>query len=112
MRLRLFIPGIPIFNGSKMVLASYHVIRDVLEIIESSDMEKLQDMCAKFCKRYPEDEEFRKIICGAVSKLSEYMLSRDETVLGDIKSELRELMNIRKMETSGGDRLWYKDRRP
>ena len=100
-----------ILNGSKMVLASHHVIRDILEIVESGDLKELQDMCTKFCKRYPEDGELHRIICGVDSKISEYMLSRDKKALEDIKAELTELMNIRKMETSGGERLWFKDRR-
>jgi len=95
-----------------MVLASHHVIGDILEIIEGGDLRELRDICTKFCERYPLDEDLRRIICGADSKISEYLISRDERILEDIKSELWELMNIRKMETSGGERLWFKDRRP
>ncbi len=95
-----------------MVYASYHVIKDILEIIEEKDLDKLQRECAKFCKRYPNDRELHELICGLDSKLSEYIVSKDEKTLEDLKSKLKDLVNIRKIETSGGDKLWFKDRRP
>lgn len=95
-----------------MVYASYHVIKDILEIIEEKDLDKLQKECAKFCKRYPNDGELHELICTADSKLSEYIVSKDEKPLEGLKSKLKDLVNIRKIETSGGDKLWFKDRRP
>jgi hypothetical protein len=94
-----------------MALASYHVLRGIVEIVERGDMGELQDVCAKFCERYPNDRELHKITCEVDSKISEYLITKDEKLLDDVKAELTRLINIRKMETTGGDRLWYKDRR-
>lgn len=95
-----------------MVLASHHVIRDILEAVEGSDLEKLEDECLKFCERYPKDDELHRIICGDDSMLSSYLSSRDDKLLERLKSELQELLNVRKIESSGGEKLWFKDRRP
>lgn len=94
-----------------MVLAGHHVIKDIIEVVDKKDMEKLMEL-QKFCERYPDDEELQKIMCGESSLAEEYIVSRDEASQGKLKKELHDLMTIRQIETSGGEKLWFKDRRP
>ncbi len=94
-----------------MVLASYHVIKDILDIMDKGDPRELQVICDKFCERYPQDLELGRIICEPDSKLSEYIISGDGRLLEDLRSDLIKLMDLRKMETSGGNKLWLSDRR-
>ncbi|MBN2014006.1 MAG: hypothetical protein JW778_02390 [Candidatus Altiarchaeota archaeon] len=95
-----------------MVLAGHHVISDLIVVVESNDVEKVKDICEKFCGRYPQDEELLNIICEGSSPASEFIAAGDEASREKLKSELQRLWNIRQLESSGGEKLWYKDRRP
>ena len=93
----------------KMITASHYVIRDVLRMVESGDLEELHKMCGRYGALYKYDTEFKDILCN---KIPEYMESKNSKKLGEIKSRLKELINVRKLRTSGGSMLWYKTRRP
>ena len=94
-----------------MVLAGHHVIKDIAEVVEKKDIKKLREL-QKFCERYPNDEELQTIMCGESSLAEEYIVSGDETSQEKLKKELHDLLTVRQIETSGGEKLWFKDRRP
>ena len=94
-----------------MVLASHHVIQEIIDVVDDNDMKKLREFCTKFCKRYPKDDSLQNIICGESSLVEEYILSREDAVLEKLKSGLHKLWNVRQLESSGGERLWFKGRR-
>lgn len=95
-----------------MVFASHHVIKDIQDVLESGNIKELREITKKFCERYPKDEELMHIICGEKSVLEEYILTRKDEALGNLKKELHDLWNLRQLESSGGEKLWFKDRRP
>ena len=95
-----------------MVLASHHVVKDLLDAVDAKDVKNLREVCKKFCSRYPKDEELLRFICGEKSLAETYFASKDETILAKLKIELHRLWSLRQLESAGGDNLWYKDRRP
>jgi len=91
-----------------MVLASHYVIKSISIVLEKKDIAQSQELCEKFSKRYFDDMELQNI-CNDIRS---YLKTRDKKELEKIKSLLKKLKSVRKRETSGGARLWYKDRRP
>ncbi len=86
-----------------MVLASYHVIKEILKNWPNVDLTMKE--FEKLSKRYPKDIEFQKIFEDYKACLN---LRGD---LDIVKSKLKELENIRRIDVSGGTRLPYEDRR-
>ncbi len=91
-----------------MVFASHYVIKNILRVLERKDITGGTELCEKFSSRYSEDRE----LLDVCSEFKSYLKTRDSKKLEKIKSTLRELKDIRERETSGGTRLWLKDRRP
>ena len=91
-----------------MVTASHYVIKNMSMVLESRDLVETNEMFKKFSVRYSDDIKLM-CICNEYSK---YLKSRDPEKLDEIKSALERLKVTRKRETSGGTRLWFKDRRP
>lgn len=91
-----------------MVLASHYVIKSISIVLEKQDIPKGTEVCNKFSKRYSEDADLQRIF----NEFKAYLETRDDGELKKIKTALKRLTSIRKSETSGGTRLWYKDRRP
>jgi len=71
-------------------------------------MEGAKAVFEKFCSRYSNDIELADIH----KTFKEYLKSKDSKALEDIKRVLKELADGRSIDTSGGEGLWYKDRRP
>lgn len=90
-----------------MIFASHYVIEDLLHTLEGGDIEEMRKMCEKYCGRYKNDSELIRTCNMIPIDLEEI---GDET-LKDIKSRLKELSSARRLETSGGTRLWFEDRR-
>lgn len=90
-----------------MILASHYVIEDLLHILEDGDIEEIRKICEKYCRRYKNDSDLIRI-CNMILDLEE---EAGDEILEDIKSRLKELSNTRRLETSGGTRLWFEDRR-
>jgi hypothetical protein len=91
-----------------MVLASHYVIKSISIVLEKKDLTESEDVCDKFSRRYVGDEELQRIC----NDFKSYLSTRDDEELEKIKLALKKLKDVRKRETSGGTRLWYKDRRP
>jgi len=91
-----------------MVLASHYVIKNMFRVLESRDVVEAKEIFKKFSVRYSDDTKLVRIY----NEYSKYLKSRDPEKLDEIKSTLNRLKDIRKRETSGGTRLWFKDRRP
>lgn len=89
-----------------MTLASHYVLKDMLNSLE--DVKGAKDIFGKFYSRYSDDIELTDIC----KKFNKYLKSKDSKSLEDIKRDLKELVDGRSIETGGGGRLWYKDRRP
>ena len=89
-----------------MTLASHYVLKDMLNSL--GDIEEAKKVFKKFCSRYSDDIELMDI-CKAFNK---YIKSKDSKSLEDIKRHLKELVDGRSIDTGGGERLWYKNRRP
>lgn len=86
-----------------MVFASHHIIAEILK--NWSNVDATGKEFEKFSARYPNDMEFQKIF-GDYKNCIE---SKGD--LDALKSRLKELENIRKIDVSGGTRLPYEDRR-
>ena len=95
-----------------MVLASHHVIREILEDLESEDIKKFKATADKFCERYEKDEELKKAVGAQESLATEYILTRSDESLDALKKELQRIFSMRNIEASGGEDLWFSDRRP
>ena len=85
-------------------MISYHVIEKILK--EWEDLHAVKEDLDKFSTRYPDDVEFQKLY----TKFKEYLTTETDK-LEKIKSELKRLERIRKIESSGGMRLPFRDRR-
>ncbi len=90
-----------------MTIASHYVFMDLDELIKNERYVKLEDLSRKYCERYHKDEEL-KGVCESISNL---VSSERYDELETLREELKELINTRKMQTSGGTRLWFKSRR-
>lgn len=95
-----------------MVLASHHIIKEMLNAIDKKDFKLLEELGKKFRQRYIGDDELQQILDGEKSPFEQYILTGDEAALLKLKAELHRIWNIRQLESAGGEKLWYKDRRP
>ena len=89
-----------------MAIASYFIFKDILDSIEHDDQDILEK-CRIFMERYPDDRELTDIC----NRISENMETKDTEQIERIKEDLRELINSRHIEASGGTHLWYRERR-
>jgi len=88
-----------------MTLASHYVLKDILNSLD--DMGEAKAVFKKFCNRYSDDIELADIH----KKFKKCRKSKDSKSLEDVKVLLKGLVNGRSIETDGGEKLWYKDRR-
>lgn len=89
-----------------MILASHYVVEGLLYVLEGGNPEDIKKMCEKYSQRYNHDSKLVNL-CNMLIGPKEI----DDKTLEDMKSKFRELSNARKLETSGGTRLWFEDRR-
>lgn len=89
------------------MLVSHFVLREVLKALEKDKKEELKSMCDKISERYPKDEEAGEL-CKQVKK---YIKKTQKVKKKKLEKELEDLISTRKLESSGGAGLWYKDRR-
>ncbi|MEA3254890.1 MAG: hypothetical protein U9Q22_03530 [Candidatus Altiarchaeota archaeon] len=89
-----------------MILASHYVIEDLLYMLKSGDLKRTKKLCEKFGSRYKNDSDLLRI-CNMVLVPEEV----DDKLLEDVQSRFKELSNARRLETSGGTRLWFEKRR-
>jgi len=91
-----------------MVVASHYIFRDVLDLISRDRMDRLEEVCDGYSRRYQDDQEFQQV-CGWISR---YMHSdKNNGELEHIRDRLQELIKIRRLEVSGGSKLWFVERR-
>lgn len=89
----------------KTIIASHYVLNDILLTLESGDIEDLRRVCEKYVSRYDNDDELIRV-CSMVSgpKVG-------RKTLDDMRCMLEELIDVRRLENSGGTDLWFSDRR-
>ena len=90
-----------------MGTASHYIIQDLIEVLETKDVEKTADKFKKFVKKYPGDSELSDIN----KALREAIKSNDKEALDSIMKKLKELKRYRETESGGGTSLPYRDRR-
>ena len=90
-----------------MGTASHYVIGDLIEVLETKDLEKTADKFKVFVKKYPDDSELSEIN----KTLKEAIKSNDKEALDGILKRLKELKRFRETESGGGTRLPFRDRR-
>jgi len=90
-----------------MVTASHYILRDVLSLMERDRTERLEEVCSCYAKRYSSDEEFQELVSQILLGLE----TDDNGILEGLKPKISELITTRKIETSGGTKLWFRDRR-
>jgi len=93
---------------NKMVVASHYIFRDVLDLISRERIDRLEEVCDGYSRRYQDDQEFQEV-CDWVNRYLHSDKSNGE--LNHIKERLGELIKIRRLEVSGGNRLWFVERR-
>lgn len=89
------------------MLVSHFVLEDVLEDLENGDMEALKPKCQDIVKNYKRDHEGQKLC----KEILEYIEEPEEGRGDKLKKKLENLIHSRKLESSGGKKLWFKKRR-
>jgi len=89
-----------------MTLASHYVFKEMVNALKNP--KTARDVFEKFYKRYQDDIE----LVDVCKRFREYLKSKDSAELKGIRKTLKELRETRREETSGGNDLWYTDRRP
>jgi len=87
-----------------MVLASHYIIKDVLNLLESGKKDRLEEVCNIYRNRYREDEELLDVFDSVLSHITSEVETDPET----LRNKLSELVASRRMEISGGRRLYAK----
>lgn len=100
-----------------MIIASHYVLRHILRSLEIGNLIEAQGTFKKFHSRYPNDDRlqdiYNKFLSYVADQESEKSRKSQDKRLEEMKIELKELIDIRKLGGShGGGRLWYADRRP
>lgn len=96
-----------------VLLASHFVIEDIRISLKEKDMEESQKVFEKFYQRYFNDIELKKIYNEFIMlNLKVGKLKPKPKNLTQILESLEKLRNSRKVITSGGSDLWFKDVRP
>ncbi len=90
-----------------MVLASHYIFMDVLSLLERNRTERLEEVCTGYSKRYSDDDEFQELISIILTALED----SNNGVLDELKPRIRNAIASRRIETSGGTKLWFKNRR-
>ncbi|OYT27210.1 MAG: hypothetical protein B6U97_02155 [Candidatus Altiarchaeales archaeon ex4484_96] len=90
-----------------MTTASHYVFMDLEEMIKNGKYSKLHEISEKYSDRYNEDNELQTICDKIINSLA----TENQQELENIKKDLQQLINTRKMQTGGGSRLWFEDRR-
>lgn len=76
-----------------MIKASYYVIKDVEDLLERRNLDRLKDVSKGYCARYINDTEFHDIC----SQLIEALNSNDEEKLKEIEQKLAQLREKRRL---------------
>ena len=100
-----------------MIIASHYVLRHILRSLESGNLINAQETFKKFHLRYSTDDRLQDIynefLGHVVNQESEESRESQDKSLEEIKTGIKELIDIRKLGGShGGGRLWFSDRRP
>jgi hypothetical protein len=80
-----------------MISASPHVIKNMSLVLGRADLIESKSTCEKFISRYKNDTELREV-CDA---LMAYLDTRDQKILGGLRSDLEELRERRRLESRG-----------
>lgn len=89
------------------MLASRWVVEKIQKLFTDKDRrDNLKEMKTIF-GRYPDDMDLQKIRKDALA----YFRGPSPSRLKEISKNLEQLHNSRKLESSGGTRLWFGDRR-
>ncbi len=91
----------------RMGTASHYVFMDLEEMIKNEKYMKLKEISEKYCERYTEDEDLKRICCNII----ELLKSKNYDGLEAIRNDLKRLISSRKLQTSGGTKLWFDSRR-
>jgi hypothetical protein len=89
----------------KTIIASHYVLNDILLTLESGELEDLRRVCQKYVSRYDNDDELIRV-CSMVdsSKVG-------RKTIEDMRCMIEDLIDTRRLESSGGTDLWFSDRR-
>ncbi len=87
------------------MLASHYVFQSLL--LDWDKDEKVKAEFRSFLLRYPKDAELQEL----AKEFDEYLKARDTEKKQKLKEELLNLVNVRRIESSGGTQLPFKDRR-
>jgi len=90
---------------NKTITASHYVLNDILLTLESGDIEGLQRVCQKYMSRYDNDDELVRV-CNMVNTPKV-----GRKTIQDMKYMLEDLIDLRRLDNSGGTDLWFSDRR-
>jgi len=90
-----------------MVLASHYIFMDVLSLLERNKTERLGEVCTCYTRRYSDDDEFQELISPILVALED----NNNGVLDELKPRIRDVISSRRIEISGGTKLWFKSRR-
>ena len=89
----------------KMIIASHYVLNDILLTLDTGEAEDIRRVCNKYVSRYENDDALIRVCNMALgSKVG-------KKAIEDMRCMLEELIDIRRLENSGGTDLWFSDRR-
>lgn len=89
------------------MFASHWIIEDILKAAEEKNFEELKKLSSTYAKKYPKDFEIRELN----NEVKEFLKTKNSRKLNEIRKKLKNLMEARKLESSGGTALWFGDRR-
>ena len=77
-----------------MITANHHVLQEILNTLGGKDPNRVLELCRELSKRYPDDYDIQQI-CSEILVYSEF---KNHTGLEEVKSRLKELIDIRKLK--------------
>ena len=89
----------------KTIIASHYVLNDILLTLDTGEMDDIRRVCEKYVSRYDNDDALIRVCSMALgSKVG-------RKAIEDMRCMIEELIDIRRLENSGGTDLWFSDRR-
>ncbi len=89
----------------KTIIASHYVLNDILLTLDTGELEDIRRVCNKYVCRYGNDDALVRVCNMALGA------KVGRKALEDMRCMLEELIDIRRLENSGGTELWFSDRR-
>ena len=89
----------------KTIIASHYVLNDILLTLDTGELDDINRVCEKYVSRYDNDDALIRV-CRMAS--GSRVGKKD---IADMRCILEELIDIRRLENSGGTDLWFSDRR-